>query len=99
MYRFASPGSLAAALRKAKFCNVQEREITLPRIWAGSPEQLWEYQQDVSTLYHPLFDSIPDTLRPRVAEEVVAGLTWFRHHDLLTIPVQVLLATATRMSD
>jgi ubiquinone/menaquinone biosynthesis C-methylase UbiE len=99
MYRFASPGSLATALRKAKFCNVQEREITLPRIWAGSTEQLWEYQQDVSTLYHPLFDSIPETVRPRVDKEVVAGLSRFRNHDLLTIPVQVVLATATRIAD
>jgi ubiquinone/menaquinone biosynthesis C-methylase UbiE len=96
MYRFASHGSLAAALRKAKFCNVQEREITLPRIWAGSAEQLWEYQQDVSTLYHPLFDSIPETLRARVDQEVVDGLIQFSDGDLLTIPVQVVIATGNR---
>ncbi len=96
MYRFASHGSLAAALRKAKFRNVQEKEITLPRIWAGSAKHLWEYQQDVSTLYHPLFDSIPETLRPRVDEEVVNGLAQFSDGDLLSIPVQVVLATATK---
>jgi ubiquinone/menaquinone biosynthesis C-methylase UbiE len=96
MYRFASHGSLAAALRKAKFRNVQEKEITLPRIWAGSAKHLWEYQQDVSTLYHPLFDSIPETLRPRVDEEVVDGLAQFSDGDLLSIPVQVVLATATK---
>jgi hypothetical protein len=38
--------------------------MTLPRVWAGSAEQLWRYQQEVSTLYHPLFDSIPESLRP-----------------------------------
>jgi ubiquinone/menaquinone biosynthesis C-methylase UbiE len=96
MYRFASQGSLAAELRKAGFCNVQETEMTLPRIWAGSAEQLWEYQQEVSTLYRPLFEAIPETLRPRVNEEVVAGLDRFRDHDLLTIPVQVVLATGNR---
>jgi SAM-dependent methyltransferase len=96
MYRFASHGSLAAELRRAGFCDVQETETILPRVWAGSAEQLWEYQQEVSTLYHPLFDSIPETLRPRVGEEIVAGLERFRDHDLLTVPVQVVLATATK---
>jgi len=93
MYRFASDGSLAAALQKAKFWNVQERKMTLPRIWAGSTEQLWEYQQEVSTLYRPLFASIPETLRSRVDEEVVAELAQFRDHDHLSVPVQVVLGT------
>jgi ubiquinone/menaquinone biosynthesis C-methylase UbiE len=99
MYRFASHGSLAAALRKAKFWDVHERKITLPRVWAGSTEQLWEYQQDVSTLYHPLFASIPETLRSRVDEEVVAKLAQFRDQDHLSIPVQVVLGTATKAGD
>jgi len=99
MYRFASHGSLAVALRKAKFWNIQERKITLPRIWAGSTKQLWEYQQEVNTLYHPLFASIPETLRPRVDEEVVAELAQFRDRDHLSLPVQLVLGTATKRSD
>jgi len=43
-----------------------------------------------------LFDSIPETLRPRVDEEVVNGLAQFNDGDLLSIPVQVVLATATK---
>jgi hypothetical protein len=96
MYRFASHGSLATELRKAGFCNVQERELTLPRIWSGSAEQLWEYQQEISTLYRPLFEAVPETLRQRVGEEVVEGLTQFSYGNMLTIPVQVVLATGNR---
>jgi ubiquinone/menaquinone biosynthesis C-methylase UbiE len=96
MHRFASQGSLAAELRNAGFCDVQETEMTLPRTWAGSAEQLWQYQQEVSTLYWPLFESIPETLRRQVDEEVVAGLSLFRDHGLLTIPAQVVTATGHR---
>jgi ubiquinone/menaquinone biosynthesis C-methylase UbiE len=96
MCRFASQGSLAEELRNAGFCNVQETEMTLPRIWAGSAEQLWEYQQEVSTLYWPLFEAIPETLRRRVDEEVVAGLSRFGDQGLLTIPVQVVIVTGQR---
>jgi len=37
-------------LRNVGFCDVQETETTLPKMWAGSAD-LWEYQQEVSTLY------------------------------------------------
>src|SRR5215469_7254893 len=53
MFRFASHGSLAKALRAAGFCNVREEWSTVPRIWSGTPEELWEYQQEISTLCHP----------------------------------------------
>jgi ubiquinone/menaquinone biosynthesis C-methylase UbiE len=58
-FRFAAPGSLEGVLRAAGFCNIREESLTVPRIWSGSPEELWAYQQEISTLCHPLFDSIP----------------------------------------
>jgi len=96
MFRFASPGSLERELRAAGFCNVQEDLVTLPRIWAGSPEELWEYQQQVSTLCHPLFAAIPAALRPRVDAEVASALARFRSGAGLTLPAQLVLATGKR---
>jgi hypothetical protein len=96
MFRFASPSSLERDLRVAGFCNVQERSLTVPRIWAGTPEELWMYQQEVSTLCHPLFDSIPVDLRARVDAEVSSLLARFQTGSFLSVPVNVIVAGGQR---
>lgn len=96
MFRFASRGSLGHELRAVGFSNVQEALMTLPRIWAGSPEDLWEYQQEVSTLCHPLFAGVPPDLRPRVDAEVASALAPFRNGDVMSVPVKVVIATGKR---
>ena len=57
--RFATAGSIQEALCRAGFRNVQEQHVTLPRIWAGSAQQLWEYFQEIDTLFQPLLRAIP----------------------------------------
>jgi hypothetical protein len=84
---------LARELREGGFLDVQETEMTLPRVWAGSAQHLWEYQQEVSTLCHPLFEAIPAALRPRIDAEVTAALAQFRSGELLSVPAQVVVAT------
>jgi hypothetical protein len=96
MFRFASHGSLERVLRSAGFCNVREESLTVPRIWAGTPEQLWEYQQEISTLCHPLFESIPTDLRAKVDAEVAALLSHFRSGSVLSVPVNVIVAAGQR---
>jgi hypothetical protein len=96
MYRFARRGSLSTELRNVGFRDVQETETTLPRMWAGSAADLWEYQQEVSTLYRPLFEAIPAALRSRVAATVAAGLAQFTDGDRLSVPVQVVVATGEK---
>jgi hypothetical protein len=43
MFRFAAPDSLGRSLIAAGFHNVREESFTVPRIWSGSPEELWAY--------------------------------------------------------
>jgi ubiquinone/menaquinone biosynthesis C-methylase UbiE len=96
MFRFASPSSLEHALKTAGFRNVLEEPLTVPRIWAGSAEELWAYQQEISTLCHPLFDSIPTDSRSNMDAEVVASLSRFRNGNLLTVPVNVIVVAGQR---
>ena len=96
MFRFASPGSLEDVLRTAGFCNVSEESLTVPRIWSGTPEELWAYQQEISTLCHPLFHSIPSDSRRNVDAEVSALLSRFRSGSILSVPVNVIVATGER---
>src|SRR5437016_3657196 len=96
MFRFASPGSLKRALRAAGFYDVHEESLTVPRIWAGSPEELWTYQKEVSTLSHPLFARIPPALRVQVDAEVSSALARFHSGSVLTMPVNVIIAAGQR---
>ena len=96
VHRFASPGSLTSEIRKAGFRNVQETEASLTRHWAGSPKQLWEYQQEVSTPWHPVFKAIPSNLRREIDSAVTAKLAQFRKADELVVPAEVILATGEK---
>jgi ubiquinone/menaquinone biosynthesis C-methylase UbiE len=94
MFRFATRGSIHAALSRTGFCNAQEHHLILPRIWDGSPEQLWQYQQEISALFQPLVWAVPSAMRSRVDEAVRSGLTRFQGGNKITVPAQVVLATA-----
>src|SRR5437667_674129 len=94
-----TPGSLERELRAAGFCNVHERSLKVPRVWAGTPEELWTYQQEVSTLYHSLFDSIPTDLRPKVDAEVSSLLARFQSGSVLSVPVNVIVAGGNDLSE
>jgi ubiquinone/menaquinone biosynthesis C-methylase UbiE len=96
MFRFAAPGSLEGALRTAGFCNIREESMTVPRIWSGSPKELWAYQQEISTLCHPLFDSIPADSRSKIDAEVAASLSRFKNGSVLTVPVNVIVVAGQR---
>jgi ubiquinone/menaquinone biosynthesis C-methylase UbiE len=94
MFRFAPRGSIGDALRRAGFRRIEERHMTLPRIWAGSPQDLWQYFQEISTLFHPLIRAIPAKLRGEVGEAVRIALAQFQSGNTITVPVQVVLAAA-----
>jgi ubiquinone/menaquinone biosynthesis C-methylase UbiE len=96
MFRFAAPGSLDCVLRAAGFCNIREESLTVPRIWSGSPEELWAYQQEISTLCHPLFDSIPTDSRSKINAEVSALLSRFQSGKVLSVPVNIIVVSGQR---
>jgi ubiquinone/menaquinone biosynthesis C-methylase UbiE len=96
MFRFAAPGSLEGVLRAAGFCNIREESLTVPRIWSGSPEELWAYQQEISTLCHPLFNSIPADSRSKIDAEILALLSRFQSGNVLSVPVNVIVVSGQR---
>jgi len=96
IFKFATPGSLEAALGRARFRNVQERHMTLPRTWAGSPQELWRYFQEVNTLFHPLIHAVREEMRASVEEAVCLGLARYQSGQMITVPAQVVLATAEK---
>lgn len=59
MFRFAEPGSLSNGLRTAGFDQIEEEMKSLPWVWPGSPEEVWEYVRSVSTPFRPLLERVP----------------------------------------
>lgn len=96
MFRFAAPGSLNRELRAAGFSEVHEQPLTLPRIWAGTPEELWLYQQEVSTLCQPLFASVPPALSEELDSKVSSALARFEKGGVLRVPVNVIIVAGTK---
>lgn len=96
MFRFALPGSLETMLKAAGFDDVTEEQLTVSRVWCGTPEGLWAFQQDVSTLCQPLFASIPKDLRAKVDSEISALLSQFRSGNVLSVPAKIIVATGQR---
>jgi ubiquinone/menaquinone biosynthesis C-methylase UbiE len=96
MFRFAPPGSLERTVRTAGFRNVREEPLTVPRIWAGSAEELWGYQQEISTLCRPLFDRIPKDSRSNIDAEVTASLSRFQEGSVLTVPANVIVVAGSK---
>jgi len=94
MFKFARRGSIGDALRRAGFLHVEEQHMTLPRIFAGSPQDLWQYFQEISTLFHPLLRAIPANMRSKVGEAVRIALAQFQSGNTITAPAQVVLAAA-----
>jgi ubiquinone/menaquinone biosynthesis C-methylase UbiE len=95
-FKFARSGLLSAALQRNGFRSVEEQHLTLPRIWAGLPLELWQYFQEVGTLERPLLETIPGGLRPDVDRVACAALARFRTGDTITVPAQVVLASGVR---
>ncbi len=59
MFKFSNCGSIEDALSRNRFRNIEERHITLPRIWVGSSLDFWQHFQKTSTLFQPLMRAIP----------------------------------------
>jgi ubiquinone/menaquinone biosynthesis C-methylase UbiE len=79
MFKFAQPDTLAKALRQTGFTHVEERLVDVPWNWPGTPEEMWEYFQEVTIPFKPLFETIPAERRDDIHTQVVAAIT--RHYN------------------
>jgi ubiquinone/menaquinone biosynthesis C-methylase UbiE len=75
MFAFGQPGVLAQKLRDAGFAEVEEKFSVLPWTWPGSPEEAWEYFQEVTVPFAPLLRSIPVERRAQVDAEVLRAIS------------------------
>ncbi len=96
MFRYGQPGSLTAALRRAGFEHIQERLADVPWNWPGTPEELWDYFQEVTVPFQALLQSIPGEQRPEVNERVIAALHSRYDGKQVQFAASIVLASAMR---
>jgi ubiquinone/menaquinone biosynthesis C-methylase UbiE len=94
MFAFAEPGTLTAELRHAGFAHVAERLETLPWNWAGTPEEVWEYFQEVTVPFKPLFDAIPAGQRELVWGNIVNAISRYSCDGEIRFTATAVLASA-----
>jgi ubiquinone/menaquinone biosynthesis C-methylase UbiE len=94
MFRFSHPGSLAAALHQAGFARIEERTVTAPWSWPGTPEEVWEYFREVTAPFRPLFARIPPERAEHIDAEVVAAIRRYYDGQQVKFTADVVLASA-----
>lgn len=96
MFKFAPPGTLAAALRQAGFHDAQDEIRSVAWNWPDSAGELWEYFQAVTIPFRPLFDQVRPDQREAITREVHAALQGFWDGKQVSLTARVVLASGTR---
>jgi SAM-dependent methyltransferase len=95
-FRFSTPGSLSAELRKAVFANIEEKTTTLPWTWPGTAEEVWEQAQAVATPFLPLLQRIPTEKRNEIDREVISAIQQYADGGSIKFGAVVVLASGVR---
>jgi len=95
-FRFSQSGSLASALTAAGFFAVEERTVSVPWNWPGTPEELWEYAQSVAAPFRPMIERASAEQWSAIQREVLAALRAHVQGDTVKFNVAVVLASGTK---
>mgnify|MGYP005811759233 CR=1 FL=1 len=96
MFKFAQPGTLAAALQNAGFSRVEENSLQVPWNWPGAPQDLWEYFQEVTIPFKPLLQAIPAERRDEMNVAVLDAIQCYYDGRQVNFSATVVIASATR---
>jgi ubiquinone/menaquinone biosynthesis C-methylase UbiE len=73
-FKYSQPGSLSSALRKAGFEKVEEESRTLPWVWPGTADELWEQARAVAAPFRALLERVPAEKWDEINSEVHAAI-------------------------
>jgi len=96
MFAFGQPGLLAGKLRAAGFSAVDEKFLTVPWTWPGTPQEVWEYFKEVTIPFSPLIKSVPPERQAEVDGAVVAAIAQYAEGGEVRFTAKVNLTTARK---
>jgi len=95
MFRFGEAGVLPAVLEEAGFCSIEEEFRVVPWSWPGTPEEVWDYFQEVTVPFKPLFEAIPQAQREKVNAEALGTIGRYYDGAQVNFTATICLASAS----
>ena len=96
MFALGENGVLSHALRQAGFLQVKEELVTVPWTWMGTPEEVWEYFQEVTVPFASLIQSIPADRRDEIDAEVLKAISQYYDGTCIKFTATVNIAVAAK---
>jgi ubiquinone/menaquinone biosynthesis C-methylase UbiE len=96
MFAFGQEGVLSAALRQSGFSQVKEQFVTVPWTWPGTPEEMWEYFQDVAVPFAPLLQSIEAERRREIDTAVLREVARYYDGESIKFTATVNITVAAK---
>jgi SAM-dependent methyltransferase len=95
-FRFAEPGTLSAAFRRAGLHHVEEETRTVPWTWPGSAEEVWEQAQAVAVPFRPMIERVSAAQWPKIHAEVQAATARYSDGEKIAFGATVVLASGQK---
>jgi SAM-dependent methyltransferase len=92
--RFAEPGKLARLVQAAGFRDVQERTLSLPAPYRGSPEELLTSMMEIAAPFRNAAASLSEDDRRAAQEEALRNLRSLHSGSVIDLTAPVLVVTA-----
>ena len=92
-FRFSTAGLLSEALRSAGFREVEESERTVPWVWRGTAEEVFEYAREVSTPFRAMLARVPEKKWPAILSEAHAAINRYRVGDEIHFGAVIVMAS------
>jgi ubiquinone/menaquinone biosynthesis C-methylase UbiE len=96
MFALGDEGVLSQALLQAGFSQVNEELVTVPWTWMGTPEEVWEYFQDVTVPFASLIQSIPVDHRDEIDAAVLKAISKYYDGTSIKFTATVNIAVAVK---
>jgi ubiquinone/menaquinone biosynthesis C-methylase UbiE len=96
MFALAEEDKLTQALRQVGFSQAKEEQVTVPWTWLGTPEEVWEYFQDVTVPFASLLQSIPAERRTEIDAAVLKAIGQYYDGTSIKFTATVNIAVAVK---
>jgi ubiquinone/menaquinone biosynthesis C-methylase UbiE len=96
MFALAEEDKLAQTLRQVGFSQVKAELVTVPWTWLGTPEEVWEYFQEVTVPFASLLQSIPAERRPEIDAAVLKAIGQYYDGTSIKFTATVHIAVAVK---
>lgn len=96
MFALGGTGVLSQTLKQAGFSTSEERLVTVPWTWPGTPQEVWEYFQEVTVPFAPLLQSIPAERRAAIDAEVLRSIALYYDGSSIKFTATVNIAVAVK---